>query len=928
MLRKKVYKKITIFILVIYLAVNPALVRVALAEDVTPTPTPTESAAVQTTPTPLIEATPTEAPVTTTDTGDANADSQTDTTVNTTTNTIPGEVTTPDGTCTPPEGQTTCGNDLKVNNDNSAEVGTQTDAAANTGGSDVSGTDGDVVITSGDATASGTANTEVNTDTVVLEPSPGVGSTAPPGETVGTSATTSETTSLETEEKSLTVENKNEAEVGTESTVVSTTGDNLASENLGDVKIVTGDALALANILNLLNTNIVGSNFEVLLLNLVNENGGEINLNELWQQLQEKQAGSGLSLAAGSDSSNLSVAIKNQNDANLTNDINVGAGTGGNEANGNGSVDMTTGDAKAVANVANMVNTNIYGADFLFTIINIIDPKTGDLVLPRSEMFGAVGSSFEGSRYVFANNNQADIGDNVSSLADTGGNESNNNGDSLMTTGEATAHSNSFSLVNLNISQNNWFFLIINNLGHWSGSLFGRTSPSSQETPANGTLIHEVGLGGSGETGDTNGEPDLNIENQNKATLRNNISTIAETGGNEASDNKGQTTMKTGDATSLANLFNLVNLNIVGGKFFMGIVNILGDWSGNAVFAYPDVATTVSGAKDRVVPGETTEYTLNFANQGYDDAHGVSLVFELPTGMSYVSDNSGLDHSISGQTISWGLGDLEMRKGGNFTVTVRVSSDFRPGETVSWWQWLIPQAHAAEEEKSSSLLVRARIATADPDSDNDNNSSSVTTVVYQPTNDGNNSNTVDDRQPVLEITAKNNVNDFVYTGDTVTFEITVKNTSSVPSYNSHFQQKLYNGAPDDFGTVDFDLGTIEPGKGGKLVFGLQLADGGLIAAGHYRTIAIVTGQAPDGKGVSSNEARTYFDIKLKSLNSLFEAKAEEKQDEVLGSSTINNAVCPKDKDILPYVLLFLLSSVYITTWSKQNWLRQENEKIS
>lgn len=909
MLRKKVYKKITIFLLVIYLAINPALVRLAFAEDVIPTPT--EAPAAQT-------------PQVIVDSGNANADAQTTTTVNTNTDQIAGEITTPDGTCTPPEGETACPDDINIQNDNLAEVTTETDAGTTTGGSAVQGTDGDVAVTSGDATASGTTTNAINGNAVILEPSPGVGDTAPVGEPTVTPAVSVSTT----EEKSLTVENNNEADVDTQTNVAAVTGENLASENLGDVTIDTGDALALANILNLLNTNIVGSNFEVLLLNLIEQSGGEINLNELWKQLQEKQEANGLSLADGSDSSGLSVFIKNQNDANLTNDVNVAAGTGDNEANANNNVDLNTGDAKAMANVTNLVNLNIYGSKFLFTIINIIDPKTGNLILPRSEMFMPTGgSSGENQSFIFSNDNQADISDNVSSLADTGNNEANNNGDGSMTTGNATARSNSFSLVNLNIFQNNWFFLVINNMGNWSGKIIGRIAPSAQEVADNGTMVHEVGLGGSGQGEDVDGQLGLNIENQNKATVRNNISTTALTGKNEANGNRGQTTMKTGNAMSLANLLNLVNLNIVGGKFFMGFVNILGDWSGNAVFAYPDVATSISGAKGRVVPGETTEYALNFVNQGYDDAHGVSLVFELPKGMSYVSDNSGLNHSVSGQTISWGLGDLLRQEQGNFVITVRVSPDFRPGEEISWLQWFVPVAHAAEGEKESSVIVKAYISTVDPDSDNNNNSSSATTVVYQPSNN-NGVGGVDERQPILEITAKNNVNDFVYVGDIVTFEVTVKNTSSVPSYNTHFQQRLYNGAPDDFGIVDFDLGTIEPGKGGKLMFGLQLSNGGLIPAGAYRTIAIVTGEAPNGNGVSSNEARTDFNIKIKNLSSLFEAKAEEKQDEILGSSTGNNTPCPKDKDILPYVLLFLLSSVYISTWSRQSLLGQENEEIS
>lgn len=75
----------------------------------------------------------------------------------------------------------------------------------------------------------------------------------------------------------------------------------------------------------------------------------------------------------------------------------------------------------------------------------------------------------------------------------------------------------------------------------------------------------------------------MSFQNQNQASIMNNIK------------------------TSAANLFNLVNLNILGSRFFMGIVNILGDWSGNTIFAYHDMAVNLTNGSGQVMVGEITE---------------------------------------------------------------------------------------------------------------------------------------------------------------------------------------------------------------------------------------------------------------------------------------------------------------------------------
>jgi uncharacterized repeat protein (TIGR01451 family) len=333
------------------------------------------------------------------------------------------------------------------------------------------------------------------------------------------------------------------------------------------------------------------------------------------------------------------------------------------------------------------------------------------------------------------------------------------------------------------------------------------------------------------------------------------------------------------------------------------------------------VTVSIQSGKSQVVPGEDLEYSLSFKNSGYDEAPGTRLNLELPEGLSYVGDSSGVTPSISGQKISWDLGTVKVGGEGSFIIRVKVSPDFKFEESLSWFSKFVPKAYAAENEKEKKITVNAQISTADPESNGGNNSSSVVTLVYLPP--PNSANSTDQRQPVLEVSVKNNVNDFVYPGDTVSFEVKVKNRGDVSSQNTRFTQKLYNGVPEDFGTMEIELGTIEPGKEGTLHFGLKLADDGLLPEGAYRTIGKAIGRAPNGNEVSSNEARTDFNIKARSIAStFFEAEAVERKEEILGVSTGSDG--PKKEDLLPSVLLFILSSLYLTSWTRRKLVKAEN----
>src|SRR5690606_28208657 len=73
------------------------------------------------------------------------------------------------------------------------------------------------------------------------------------------------------------------------------------------------------------------------------------------------------------------------NDANIHNNLNLSANTGGNDAkfNTGGDSNIVTGDATIIANIVNFVNNNIVGdGKLVVTVVNVFGSWVGDLITP------------------------------------------------------------------------------------------------------------------------------------------------------------------------------------------------------------------------------------------------------------------------------------------------------------------------------------------------------------------------------------------------------------------------------------------------------------------------------------------------------------------------------------------------------------------
>jgi hypothetical protein len=562
--------------------------------------------------------------------------------------------------------------------------------------------------------------------------------------------------------------NDNSAVVTNDVNTDAESGDNNLTDASGSATLQSGDALALVNLLNLLNINVVGSDFATSFIDTL-ENGGQIDLNAEWNQMDEAQV---------SDYNSLISLIQNTNRALLINNVNLNSVSGSNEMGTAGGADVSSGNSTSLANIINLVNINILDSKFLASFINITASGSGDIILPNPGYFlnpsllpDPTGSSPE-------NNNQAVLENNLNAGAQSGDiNLAAVGGNLTAQSGDATALTDSYSLVNLNLYSDNWFFLIVNKLGNWDGSVIGWQNPGSIEKQDQISQLYAINSLVSSPIPESSPAPEF--VNNNQAVVENNINLNSTSGSDNVGNVTGDVEVKTGDATAIANLINMVNVNILGGHWFLGVINILSDWTGNLVFAYPNAPVS------------------------------------MPTDPG-ISNNSSSDNS---------------------------------------------------------------------------------------------NNLGDQRQPVLEITAKNNVNGFVYQGDTVTFDVTVKNTSDVPSYNTILTQNLFNTASDNLGQIQVNIGTLPAGKTATVTFGTTLTDKDVLLPGSYYTVTQVVGQAENGNSVSSNEVKTYFDIKAKIGGTLMgELGKVDKGNEVLGAATTNPgegspSLLSEYEKYLPYVFV-------------------------
>ncbi|TSC72035.1 MAG: hyphally-regulated cell wall protein [Parcubacteria group bacterium Gr01-1014_70] len=645
--------------------------------------------------------------------------------------------------------------------------------------------EGATVIT-GDATAGTEVNNSINTNDIDLT------STSTPENLDGDPSFAEATEGEGATSTILSLDVDNTATSTTAATSTAETGQNEASTGPGTASVDTGDSVAYANVLNLVNSNFLGTNGDFQLLNLFGNIFGELSLN-----MENGASCSFLCFLT-------QLIVATHNSADLLNSIAVSASTGGNMASStSGDAGVNTGNAFAAANVINVVNTNIVSADYLAFIMNAFGSWEGDLVLPPGTFWDGSASSTPGAccgaGNVFAENqNDADIENNVEAGADSGSNESTGDGGASVDTGNAGAASNVMTIANTNIFGNNFLLIYVRTLGEWQGRVFSLPDGVQIIPMGDGFIIDgfssqlsSLGTGGFGMGSTT-------IANQNRTRLVNNVSASASTGGNAATAG-GNASVNTGNAFAAANVVNIANTNIIGRNWLLAIVNVFGDWMGDLAFGRPDLWIGASAeGPSPLQSGDESRFSVTYRNNGTAPATQSEISFQLDSNL-VVTDTGG--GTVDGGTISFDAGTVNPGASGSFSFAAQTQS--------------VPVG-----DSQGSVLAFADLY--EDDGNSSNNTDELRLDFYNKPPEG--FLGYSQIYARLELAKERKGDDTVQVGSNVEYAITLENKGAGYAYKVRVDDEMKNEAGEVISMQGWDLDMVYPGEKIIIEYTVQFSD--------------------------------------------------------------------------------------------------------
>ncbi len=706
----------------------------------------------------------------------------------------------------------------------------------------------------------------------------------------------------------------NEAVLLNDITGEANTGDNAIENSGGDALIETGDADLSLEAVNIINSNIAGTNFHKLIFNIFDRLESEINLSKAIKHPLEVEV-----------ETDEFLNIINNNIGDVENNILINATTGGNSIfSGHGNARINTGDINISVNVLNIVNSNIAGSNFILLVINVFEDWDGDLVLPGKQvMIGLTDEEVseieneteeadeaeeydeglnneEGENCGIVTSNQADIENEINVYADTGLNEAINNGGASINTGNANVENNVFNIANSNISLEKWMWMNINIFegGSWGGNIFSLPSGYTINQNQNSISISSFGNNSidSGETENEcenaeNGdeeeteeenvcENDANSYNSlNSGTVRNNIDINAFTGNNSI-NNGGEAVINSGDANIFNNVFNLVNTNVNVDNWFLGMVNIFGRWKGDVAFGRPDlwVGGTAETASGSIQPGSLVTYTLSYFNNGDADASEVVLVDDYDENYLSIFNSEFGNTNVPGQ-ILWDIGIVSPGESGSVSYSAYVNSQIPVGRTEISNTASINgfEDDGNDEDNTETLLVVVDVAPPPP-------------VYYSMVKAAE----VENKLPDLNITRTSDIDGFVYLGEEINHKIILTNEGDGSAFDVIVYDILtYEDSEDEVKNNTWNLGEVFPGE--KIEIEYTVTINGGVLPGIYRNIAFADGFDSNNDLIYSPNAIESFEVRIKEEIIEEEEVAEEKINE-----ENNTAPAPKEIKKIDY----------------------------
>lgn len=594
----------------------------------------------------------------------------------------------------------------------------------------------------------------------------------------------------------------NDATVGNDAVVEAETGDNTATGT--DSLIVTGDAIAYANVVNLVNTNIVNSEGfigffnEVLGINPVDLRDA---FDDVFTPAETALSTPACYESLCGDASPFEVVTSNT--TTITNDIIVRAESGGNTAGDGGLI--ATGDAYAAANILNIANTNIIDSRYLLIAFNNFGDYAGDIVLPSgsllTSLFTAGGIPFAGG--TTAIDNSAIVDTTLEVVAETGGNEAEGG---VIVTGDAYAEGTVQNTVNTTEVGGNDFLLVLRVHGDWTGNMFSLPEGIEWMETDGGIVLYRSGDASGGVT-------DLFTTQTNSADIKNNVKVFALSGDNKVGEGGA---IETGDAYASANVTNVANTSIVGENWALLIFDIFGNWNGNLSFGKPDLWIGGQATLDTTpaIPGTGVTYTYTITNNGDAPATDVRLQQRFNgTELQYISDAHRVTTGSEGMHGLWDIGDLA------------------PGETTT--VSFTTRVHPDLDRSLRAIATEAIVRSYEPDADDTDNTEHLS--IYSGKNSSSRSGG-GSKKANVEIQKEASA-DVVPAGGDVTYTVTFTNTGGAV-YKALLRDVMKDADGATTSEQYWDLGTVHAGETITVSYTTKFSD---TADGFYTNTAQVLG---------------------------------------------------------------------------------------
>jgi len=712
---------------------------------------------------------------------------------------------------------------LGTMNQNDSDIENNTSGDLESGENEINNSDGASLIDTGDVQAD--VLTENQTNANFVDSSCGDDCPATSSDEVLKEGTTSSSENA-IDQASTTVNNLNNAITSNDVDLSLGSGDN--SINGGeDATIVTGDVGIINIIINYINTNFFGTGKEYF-INVFNSVAGSIDLSAFGIGEEEGDECSG---------ENCTLNVNNDNDATIDNNIVIDVKTGANMISStSGEAYIETGDINVVNDVLNIANLNVTGDDWFFAVVNIFGELEGDIILPAVSEDEEVAStenvleeavknaSTTDKQFVVANENAANVLNNIVINTETGSNTLASATESVIVTGDTEINNNLFNLINYNITGNSWKFARVNVFGNWEGFIQGLPDTYSYIEDENGITIYNSFLDDFSVS--SKDYVRFIVGNNNEATTTNNIEINATTGENSILDNMGISAIVSGGISIANNLLNFINSNFSGENWEFSMVNVFGDWQGNLSFGQPDLWIVESIDKTTAVAGDYVTYTFLFGNKGDATAHDVELNDFINDAFINIIGSQTEDYENG--VLSLPLGDIPPNTQGSMSYTVQVKPSLSSAEeTVVNEVYIngIDNERDYTNNRSGGQFLATSLSASEAGASSASSGGSGNRAVFHPN---------------FSIIKSNNSSSEVKPGDTVDFKIVIQNIGNEDAFDVLVLDVLKRkDTEEEISSKVWDLNTVQDREEIVIEYSLEIKED--LSSGVYVNEVMVEG---------------------------------------------------------------------------------------